>query len=75
MIVLVSKVDRSGVEGRIVNNFEGLQSHEILPPQTDTQLEGGLEGGGREDWREDWREEGGRAVSGEGGAHLPGGRN
>ena len=45
MLVLVSEVDRSGVEGRIVNNIEGLQSHEILPPQTDTQLEGGLEGG------------------------------
>ena len=52
MLVLVSEVDRSGVEGRTVNNIEGLQSHEILPPQTDTQLEGGLEGGGREDWRE-----------------------
>ena len=56
MLVLVSEVDRSGVEGRIVNNIEGLQSHEILPPQTDTQQQGGLEGGGREDWREDWRE-------------------
>ena len=64
--MLVSEVDGSVVEGRTVNNIEGLQSHEILPPQTDTQLEGGLEGGGREDWR---------AVSGEGGAHLPGGRN
>ena len=61
--MLVSEVDGSVVEGRTVNNIEGLQSHEILPPQTDTQLEGG----GREDWREDWREEGG--------AHLPGGRN
>ena len=56
MLVLVSEVDRSGVEGRTVNNIEGLQSHEILPPQTDTQQQGGLEGGGREDWREDWRE-------------------
>ena len=55
MLVLVSEVDRSGVEGRTVNNIEGLQSHEILPPQTDTQLEGG------------GREEGGLEGKGEGG--------
>ena len=47
--MLVSEVDGSVVEGRTVNNIEGLQSHEILPPQTDKQLEGGLERGGRED--------------------------
>ena len=49
MLVLVSDVDRSGVEGRTVNNIKVLKSHEILPPQTDKQLEGGLERGGRED--------------------------
>ena len=52
----MNEEDKSGVEGSTVNNIEGLQSHETLPPQTDTQQEGGLEGGlegrGRGDWRE-----------------------
>ena len=43
--MLVNEEDKSGVEGSTVNNIEGLQSHETLPPQTDTQQEGGLEGG------------------------------
>ena len=61
--MIVNEVDRSRVEGRTVNNIEGLQSHEILPPQTDTQLEGG----GRTGGRREGRLEGGLEGKGEGG--------